>query len=223
MTGLGIIGTAAALANYRSAKANLDALKERQDGLLAAVKSYNYSKYENVADSVNVNEVDFMQGVMVSTIVRVGNLVGKFFRAQVSIVLSNTSSNTYHISYVGADCKVLGYSLVVAKFGDSVAVKQEKTVDIELKPDETIEIKLPSGISALYNAQEENENYKLRDAICKAAGKSLITSCQKINIENAVNSDIMIKWSDGGETKTMVTRNRAGVLRYMMEAFYPND
>ena len=83
-----------------------------------------------------------------------------------------------------------------------------------------MEISLPSGISALYNEDKKNINGELRDLICDAAGKKLITSCPKISIDGGVTADIRVDW---GDDKVALSRGVKGVLRYCMEAFYPKD
>lgn len=222
MTGLGIIGTAAAYANYRSAKAEYEALKEQQDGLIAAVQTYNSSKYDEYINRQDSDPVDFMPGVKMTTILRVGNLVGKFFRVQASVVLSNTSDTTYRINSVAADCKVLGRTVSVFEFMIPTPKRreQQKAVNKSLAPGETMEINLPSGISALYNEKEENINGELRDLICEAACKKLITSCPKISIEGGETANIRVDW---GDDKVALSRGVKGILRYCMEAFYPKD
>lgn len=219
---VGAIGTVAALANYRKAKAEYEALKEQQDGLVAAVQTYNNSKYDELIDRQEVDSVDFMPGVKMTTILRVGNLVGKFFRIQASVVLSNTSDTTYRIKSVAADCRVLGQPINVFEFMIPTPKRrdQQKAVNKSLAPGETMEINLPSGISALYNEKEENINVELRNLICEAAGKRLITSCPKISIDGAEMADIRVDW---GENKVALSRGVKGVLRYCMEAFYPKD
>lgn len=220
MNELGIIGTAAAYANYRRAKADYEALKEQQDGLVAAVQSYNNSKYDEYINRQEGDPVDFMPGVKMTTILRVGNLVGDLFRVQASVVLSNTSSETYRINSVAADCRVLGCIVVPLSYYTKNPIPQQKAVNKSLAPGDTMVINLPSGISALYNEKKENINGELRDLICDAAGKKLITSCPKISIEGGVTADIRVDW---GDDKVALSRGVKCVLQYCMEAFYPKD
>lgn len=228
---VGAIGTAAAYANYRSAKAEYEALKEQRDGLLAVVAAYNNTKYDEYVSHQKVDNVDLMPGVLMSTQVRVGNLVGQLFRVQCSVVLINTSKETYRIHSVAADCFVLDYPIMVFKPGikfNNISLdanaehrEQQKVVNKDLLPGETMEIFLPSGVTALVDEKTgNNEIGKLRDLICTAAGKKLITSCPKISIEGAETANILVSWGDDKHAKS---NGVPGVLRYCMEAFYPKD
>ena len=221
---LGIIGFGAAIANYRKRKAEYDALLEQRDGLLAAVQMFNQNKNNPYINSIQVNSVDFAQGLNVTTILRVGNMVGKVFRTQASVIFTNTSSQTYFIGDVSADIFIGGVKVYVYKTAELLqstatnikhATPQTVYLGKEIKSGQTLEVKLPYGISAMPDMDA------FRKMICEAAGKKLITSCPKISIENGVTADILFTWSiPNDETKTCKMANRQGVLRYMGEAFY---
>ena len=249
MTGLGIIGTAAAYANYRSAKAEYEALKEQQEGLVAAVQTYNEKKYsgdvqndvqkstqeeEQFFKNFDVRQNDIPDGIQTTTILRVGNLVGDLFRTQASVVISNTSDKRYWIGKVEILCNVLGYPIVVYKLNSIMSdnktqlALQQVTVAKWINPGETMEINLPSGISALASEDGKNMNGELRKLICDAAGKKLITSGPKISIEGAEKANIFVTYRKEGETPNdpinqYYYNKKPGVLRYCMEAFYPKD
>ncbi len=213
-----IIGTGAAFLNYKKAKANYEALKEQFDALQAAVQTYNYHKYDEYAEHIDTKPIDLMPGVHMTTILRVGNLVGKnIFRAQTSIVLSNTSDSTYHIHNAIAECMVLKTYVNMFEVNGG-QISQRIIVNRDLQPGETMEITLPGGVSSW----DETKLGELRDLICQAAGKKLITSCPKLNIENGATGDIQVQWSLGEDSvKTARTIGLPGVLRYCGEAFYP--
>lgn len=229
MNGLSVIGTAAAYLNLRKANAELEALTEQRDGILAAVRTYNREKHDYINEKemaqIKVDEVDFPDGVLFSTVLRVGNLVGNLMRVQTTIVFTNTSDQDYKLHKVAADCTVLGFPIRVTRIGKEGIVEQERVADVVLKAGETIEIKLPCGISGMYNEKGESELGKLRDAICAVCNRKLITSCWKVNVEDIETTDILFTWSKAGEDKTFTCKaaNRAGVVRYCMEAFYPSD
>lgn len=209
MTGLGIIGTAAAYANYRSAKAEYEALKEQQDGLIAAVQTYNSSKRDELYARETAEPDNAIPSEMkTTTILRVGNLVGSHFRYEASVVFSNiSSSKTYHIKHVGVKCEVLGMVT------DDAPIACDKTI----APGETAEIILPKKLSK----GTGDFMSKLRDLICKAAGKRLITSCPKLNIENVEKANIEVTYTEDGENqaKTYFYNEKPGVLRYCGEAY----
>ena len=230
MTGLGLVGTGAAFLNYRKAKANYETLKERHEGLLAAIQTYAVHRLDEYANTIDTVSSDQMPGVKATTILRVGNLVGNFFRCKASVVLTNTSDSEYYIHSVAADCFVSDTPVMVFNIqwdgitpDGSKQEKQEIRVDKFIKPGETLEIGLPSGISALYNKEGENITGALRDMICSAAGKSLITSCPKLSIVDGCKADIMVRWSTKTGSALMNWRmiGKASVLRYCKEAFYP--
>ncbi len=217
MNPLSIIGTGVAFANYRKAKNTLDALVEKKEALEAAVKSYyegqRYDMMNEVLDvTIKDNTVTYPDGVKVSSILRVGNLVGKLMRAKISLVVTNTSANTYVISNPSVSCFILGVG-VGLKDGD---MPQESIV---LKPGQTIEISSKNSIAGF---EDESMMAKLRDLICKEAGKKLITSCPKLNVSDAETADIYFEWTTEGnkEQKVATWLKVPGVLRYCMEAFY---
>lgn len=213
---LSIIGTGAAFLNYRKAKAEYDALKEKKEALEAAVKSYESQRYDMVNSMLDAtiedNTVTYPDGVNVSSILRVGNLVGKLMRAKISLVVTNTSANTYVISNPDVSCSVLGVPVGLTD-GD---MPQELVV---LNPGQTIEISTKNSIAGF---ADESMIAKLRDLICKEAGKSLITSCPKLNVSDVETADIYFKWTTDGnkEPKVATWLKVPGVLRYCMEAFY---
>ena len=85
-----------------------------------------------------------------------------------------------------------------------------------LQPGETHGCEFEKGISAMVDMGA------LRDAICKAAGKRLITSCPKISIEGLESACFKVSWRDESmdSTTSFYTNNQPGVLRYMFEAYY---
>lgn len=222
MSGLGIIGTAAALLNYNNAKKEYDALKEQQDGLLAAVQTYNDTKYDDYASKLDTKPSNLPDGVVITTLLRVANLVGKIFRTQASVVLTNTSNKTYYIDKIAADCFVFDMPIYVYKMKwDGLLnpynidrIQQEIVVDKEIASGETLEIALPKGISGL----TEDGMVKLRETICAANEKKLITSCKKTNVEGIEKADIRIIWSDGTGSMDGRMMGKSGILRYCGEA-----
>ena len=222
---LSLIGTGAAFANYRKAKAQFDALKEQQDGLAAAVQTYNYNKYNDYAENVQVDTKPFdaMDGVQVSTILRVGNLVGKYkFHAKPSVVLSNTSDSSYFIQSVSARTSIFGLAVTVYTGSALNPTTQPQSVSVNktLNPNETMEVELPGG----YAVFDTDDLAKLRQLICEAAGKRLITSCPKLSITGSAekaNVDIFWKTSESSsDTKEYWRNDLSGVLRYCGEAYY---
>lgn len=214
------IGTVAAYKQYQQAKSEYEALKEQQDGIDAAIAIYNSNRLDGLLEDIDTNENDYIPGVKVSSILRVGNLVGKVFQAQPSIVLSNTSTNRYYIYSAAAKCEIYDVLVEFQKinWNNYTAIKQSDAILVGrfLDPGETIEIQLPGGITGNPYKQE------LIDTICAACGKKLITSCKKINIENIVKSYYQIHWTEenSNELKKAYQNEITGILRYCGEAFY---
>lgn len=240
MYALSVPATAAAWSNYSKAKKQYDEAKEQYDGIYDTVMTFQRKQKDEqmereIEANKNTYETDFPDGVQFSTILRVGNLakvagpVGKLFRVQASLVLSNTSENTYTIHSAAADCYVLDKYVSVHKLdidfsdlGNSAKqAPQEVKKQYTLRPGETIEIKLPGGVTTL---GEEGDD-ELRRLICEACGKRLITSCPKKSLEDIEKANILFTWSQGenGTKYTCKAQNRPGVLRYCGEAFYPKD
>ena len=220
---VGAIGTAAAYANYRSAKAEYEALKEQQDGLVAAVQTYNSSKYDEYINQQADSNNEIPDGVKTTTILRVGNLVGSVFRVQPSVILSNTSNKTYYIRSVSArfffqELPILIHSLKWDGFDfDFDKLSDSIIVDADLLPGQTREIQFEKGLSVLTKEGME----QMRDLICNAAGKKLITSCPKLSIENVEKANIKVTYTEDGENqaKTYFYNEKPGVLRYCGEAY----
>ena len=97
---------------------------------------------------------------------------------------------------------------------------------VALEPGKSIDVYLPCGISTLTDPTTGDIKMDyLRDLICAAAGKSLITSCPKISIDGAQTANIRFDWNtkEEGVKHTCILRNKPGVLRYCGEAYYPKD
>lgn len=241
MATLGLIATGAALLNYRKAKSDYDALIDKRDGLMAAlnmitdaVDQYNEHKYDeqhlDASDhpsSIYTEDEQILQndtlpdGLHVTTILRVGNLVGKLFYGKSSIVFINTGDTPVYVLSAQVDPSIFGDSLMMFEPGVKNLQNQKAADDIiivnrKIQPGETIEIEGKRFVSVLEDME------RLRQLICDAAGKRLITSCPKLNIEKGQASDMLIKW--GGEAykpeKQTVIMKMPGVLRYCGEAFY---
>jgi hypothetical protein len=223
MNFVGAIGTVAALANYRKAKAEYEALKEQQDGLVAAIQTYNSSKYDEYINQQADSNNEIPDGVETTTILRVGNLIGSVFRVQPSVILSNTSNRTYYIRSVSArfffqELPILIHSLEWDGFDfDFDKLSDSIIVDADLLPGQTREIQFEKGLSVLTKEGME----QMRDLICNAAGKSLITSCPKLSIENVEKANIKVIYTEDGENqpKTYFYNGKPGVLRYCGEAY----
>lgn len=214
MVGLGIIATGAAFLNMRKRKKEYEELVEKREGLVAAINAYNSSSYDAYINSIDTKETEAPAGVTVTTLLRVANLVGKLMRVRASIILTNTSTKPIYIHSVAADCKIFGeYVYVVASDGSKVG--QEIIDLVELKPGETQEFQLRKGISSFESIG------RLREAICTAAGKRLITSCPKLNLEGVEQADVRIQWDtreDLATIKEWRVIGKPGTLRYCGEA-----
>lgn len=225
MSTFGLISTGVALLNMKKAKAERDHLQEKKDGILSVLDSLNknVAEYNAHKDDVNKEELpeidekpnDFPDGLQVTTLLRVANLVGQLFYARTSVIFRNTSDQQIYIRSVEAECKVLGVALQMFKPGirnlsNAVKISQKVDVNRNIDPGEILEVQLPKSVSSLGDKQGE-----LRDLICKLNGKKLITSCGKTNIEDGETADWMLWW---GEDKQCYAMNRPGVLRYCMEA-----
>lgn len=220
MNFFGLIGTGAAFANYRKAKKEYDEVKEQQEVLQAAVTTYTQRRdmmFDDEEDSsYDTNNGNApLDGVLATTILRIGNLVGQLCRVQVSVVLTNTTDKPYIITSAEAATRV---------FGAVIGTQNEQSTktNIRLEPGDTIEVVLPGTI-----AQVDKSVYdKLISTICDSAGKALITSCPKLNINGIETADLAFTYTRGGQASGVGTFraryiNQPGTLRYCGEAFFP--
>lgn len=215
MVGLGIIATGVALLNYRKAKNEYDSLVEQRDGLMAVIDSYNQHRLDPYVDSIDTQDTQFPQGLQYSTLLRVANLVGQIMRVHTSVIMTNTNDKPIILHRIAADCSLYGEELTVANYSTKAAVPQEVVKLIELQPGETLEVQLPKGVAA------PSVIGRLRDNICAACGKKLITSCWKVNLDGIEAAKIRIDWSwkeDTTAIKAGIVNNKPGVLRYCGEA-----
>lgn len=226
---LGLFAIGTAWLNYRKAKAEYEALEEKQQALQAAVDTYNmekYADYDEHRDQMYGKEEpnerperSTDERFMVSTILRVGNMVGKYMRVRGEIVMTNLTNRPIFVNSANVMWWIMGQRIPVIEGGlVNGEQKWEQSLKIGkwLLPGETQGWEFEKGISAMADMGA------LRDAICEAAGKRLITSCQKISIEGLESACFKVSWRDESmdSTTSFYTNNQPGVLRYMMEAYY---
>lgn len=230
MTGFGLIAVIPAYRQYQAAIDRYNDLVEYKDGLEVAIRAYNIGKNETYLLNHMVDEKpnEAAPGLLLAPMLRVGNLVGKLFRVQASVVMTNTGSTPIQLDKIRVECNVLDAPIKVYKFkeGDN-EITQSIDVYKTINPGETLEVKLKSGISSLGDL-----NGQLRDLICEAAGKKLITSCPNTSIDDGIKADILYNWQNASLPKEQRTNDdlkqcymigKPGVLRYCGEAFYPKD
>ena len=233
MATVGLIGTGLAFLNLKKAENEYNALVDQQDALIAALETMREGKNYEEKDWEDPNPIDLMPGVSVTTILRVGNLVGSVFHSKASVVIANTGSQAYYIRSVAADCflfdvPVLPYRLRDWwKIGMSYTELQTQSIAVNkiIKPGEVMEIGLPGGTSAIVTKEGEDMLPELRQMVCDAAGKKLVTSIVgNFNIEDGQKADIRISWgyNQDDSIKNHLTMRKPGVLRYCGEAFYAN-
>ena len=227
---LGLFAIGTAWLNYRKAKAEYEALEEKQQALQAAVDTYNMEKYEDYDEHRDQMygkeepnerpEQSADEKFLVSTILRVGNLVGKYMRVRGEIVMTNLTNRPIFVNGANVMWWIMGQRIPVIEGGlVNGEQKWEQSIKIGkwLQPGETQGWEFEKGISAMADMGA------LRDAICEAAGKRLITSCPKISIEGLESACFKVSWRDESMmngTTSFYTNDKPGVLRYMMEAYY---
>ena len=162
---LGLFAIGGALLNYRNAKAEYEALKEQQETLQAAVDTYNLEKtdrydeweYKYLYGDDPVEENVRPDGIEVTTVLRVGNLVGKIMRVHGSVIMTNTSNQTIYIRKVEARWFIFNQYVYII---ESLRSTDESTQSIwsgqYLKPGETKEFQLPKGYASLVSGEQEN-------------------------------------------------------------------
>lgn len=227
---LGLFAIGTAWLNYRNAKAEYEALEDKQQALQAAVDTYKMEKYEDhdehrdqmygKEEPNDRPEQSADEQFLVSTILRVGNLVGKYMRVHGEIVMTNLTNRPIFVNSAKVMWWIMGQRIQVIEGGLlNGEQKCEQSIQIGkwLQPGETQGWEFEKGISAMADMGA------LRDAICEAAGKRLITSCPKISIEGLESACFKVSWRDESMmngTTSFYTNDKPGVLRYMMEAYY---
>ena len=223
---LGGIGLAAAIANYRKTTQEYEQALGQKETLQSAVNTYTSKrdKQFDAFDSQNPVQYDKntkLEGLLATSILYIGNLVGKKCHMQTHVVITNTGSANIRIT--GVEAKVRVFGSLVLPLGSSNLDAQKRAYNELLPPGSTKEILLPGSKEAIIEGTADKE---IEQAICKACGKSLITSCKKINIDGASTADIRLyyKPANGAGTteQTSYYPNQPGVVRYCGEAFSPS-
>lgn len=241
MNTLGVIGTGAALVNYREKKAVYDGLVDQRDALTAVYATYNQKglfeqyKAQYLEDEAEAKAEAELQkelalysdpenirpdGLKVTTVLRVANLVGKIFKARLSIVFTNLSDTA--IDLRSAEFKLYihipGTDQVVTLPIKTISNSDINKINLDaykLQPGETKEFQSQVGLSGGITAE-------LRKIVCEAAGKKLITSCPKINILDVEYAAFRVTWMEkavnGSTLRIFYTNDQPGVLRYCGEA-----
>ena len=214
---IGGIGLAAAIANYRKANKDYNEALERVETLQAAVDTYisqRDAKFDEINSGIQYDKNTQIPGVLCTSILRIGNLVGNYCRVRTSVVLTNTGSA--HVTITSVDANVYACGTLIVSDTENKRVSYFK-----LEPGETKEIELPGGIASVDGPTMD----AIKSAICETAGKRLITSCPKTNVSNIESAKIRLTWkaaSGAGDEKTALYDEPNGVLRYCGEAYYPD-
>ena len=211
VTAIAVVKYMKVLKEYNTAANEND---ENKELVMLAIETYQtqQNKLKDKYETKIETETDGnsrLSSIQVSYILRVGNLVGKYCNAQMTLVISNTSTDrTYYLSEFKAQPTIKGY-LAGTIF--------KNTNTIYIRPTETVEV--PFGRMVLANFDMD----MLRNLVCEKAGKKLITSCPKTTIEGVTTADIEFEYVGEGKAgvPTRAIYNGVdGILRYCGEAFY---
>lgn len=216
--------------NYRKAQANLEEVIERRDTLITGVKTYQQYleelnewqeeiKLQAELDAIKVDEVNNPDGLQVTTILRVANLVGKYYKAKISVLFSNTTKDkVFQIEQISSTCYFKDQAVMSADY----TYPTRKSLEcVWVRPGETVEKDFDAKTYKLPELAKE-----MRDYITAYCGKSLITSCPKVNIDDKVeNANILFTWKSESlidhkideKFNTAQYRAKPGVLRYCGE------
>ena len=241
--------------NYRKVKANLEEVEELRDTIITGLKTYQQYmeelnewqqeiKLQAELDAIKVDEVNNPDGLQVTTILRVANLVGRYYKAKISVLFSNTTKDqVFQIEEISSTCyfenqviasedyvyltadevkNSMPYILVFTKEMYEKWKRQNALDTILINPGQTVERGFDTQT---YKIPELAE--KMRDYITEYCGTRLITSCLKVSIDNKIeNANIMFTWRnaksgdyalDSEKYKTAQYRAKPGVLRYCGE------
>lgn len=218
MNTLSLIGTGAAFLNYRKAKAEYDALLMKRQEMIAAyeqmyIDPYNNSKNNEAWDAIEEQsageKMDWPDGLRVTTTLRICNLVGKLFKARTVLVLWNTSKTPIHI--YSAECTSHIFNIPIKLYTiKNEAVPNSKIIDRIIKPGEVLEIELNYGLTSIGDKMSE-----LRNMICAACGKKLITSCRcPVYVLNAQTTNGIVYWIKDNKTTSFYFNEKPGSVIY---------
>ena len=234
MNTVGVIGTGAAFVNYRDKKAAYDALVEQHDVLNAVYATYNekalFEKYtaeydqiiEEVAEHDLANELNSIErnqnnrpdGLKVTTLLRVANLVGnKFFKASNTFYFTNCGNEDIYVNYIEFQCNIINPETNKIQYIPLIINKSELK---DLSINSTIKVGETKSFST-GTCYSGGSDEVLRKIVCNACGKKLITSCPKISINNIELASFRVHWGKNGRD-VFYTNDQPGVLRYVGEA-----
>lgn len=230
MNPLSLVGTAAAYANYNKAKANYNKLKERADSLSAAVQTYLQDRQSLIEENIPVEiRNDRPDGLLVTSILRIGELNQRFFKVGTTVVMTNISDRTYYIRSVEAKCSIWGIPIPVLSINvlgrDMQNVSQSVIVDKYIKPGETLDIDLPKGVSEIISENGESLKENLKNFICETTGHKNILGVPKTNLngDGLETANISINWLNDSNDHTLKNafwNGKPGTLRYVGEVWW---
>lgn len=155
-------------------------------------------------------------GLVISYVLYIGNLVGKKGSLRFDLAISNTSKDKkYVISNIQAQPSIGGAQLWYYFSNDGSYI---------IGPGETHSIYVGSAKSVEFTSEGNIES--IRNLVCKKCGKKLITNCPKITISDVTTSRISFDYtgiaSAGGGVYVKLGDVK-GLLRYVKEAYYPKN
>ena len=240
MTGYGLIAAVPAFTQYKKAINHYNNLVEHQEALVTAVGTYNFHKMDDyyLSHLTNEKQDNPVPGLLIAPMLRVGALVGKLYRCQASVVMTNTSDRAiefspgFSIENVLCDEPVKVYKVEWGGFWhfmdfNEIPIPQKTTKPFRIKPGQTLELMITGGISGMDGDKLEN----VRQMIYAATGVGIITSCPKVSIENGVRTDVRFHWYYVDDIHDGIAWNKKeyygvglqGILRYCGEVYWPEE
>lgn len=238
---LGLFAIGGAWLNYRKAKAEYEALEEKQQALQAVLDTYQMTRYEDY-DAMMDNEHgknERPDGLLVSSILRVSNLTGKMFYARSIITFTNAGEKPIFVKSVTAQPYLDIETFKGGKHIEEVPVylyrldwndfttkptPDNLLVQQTIQPGETIEVKYPISISTIADADGDSLMEALRYILLNmnnvsydVAGKRYMTSCPPTTVQGMEKANILVYWAKDSEVKNFSMVGVPGVFQYCGE------
>lgn len=206
--------------------------KEKAENAYTAL--LNYRSWLRSLDRTPKNETQEYQdqnseldGVTCNVVLRVGNLVGKFFSADGYLILTNTTADrNYVITHIAVSYTLIGQK-VTTYFPVGV------TSGVELKAGAQVQVPLSGNTGLMIFASgdlRDEFRKKIVDAYNTAADKSwsLITSIPRnTDVDGMATANVEFYYNgatyNSGTPTRAIYRGVATTVRYMGEAFTPNN
>ena len=210
----GILTAAGVLPAYLKAKKKLKSAKTELQNFHAHLYALEEA---DIDPAIYADQNAPLDGIMVSAVLRLGNLVGQFCSADGFVTITDVDKDLL-ITHIGVSFEI--NKQVVTSY---IPIGIDN--GFRISPGETYQVPL-SGNTDLILLPSDDKRDQLREQICQVAGKKLITSVKSgTEVSGICKAHVALYYTtsaNAGDPLRAVYDDVPCVIRYMGEAFSPN-